>query len=151
MSPREAATATGIDRLTILKWVRDGRLVAERVQTARGPGYDIRPEDLTQALQQPRKKRDPKPPTITGSTLDELQQIKAMLEAQNAMLEAQKELIEAMSQAHAAEIHDLRGQLHQTEQRLTENLRALPAPKRDEPEPKRGPISKVIGFLRGSW
>lgn len=113
MSPREAATATGIDRLTILKWVRDGRLVAERVQTARGPGYDIRPEDLTQALQQPRKKRDPKPPAPKGAVLGELQEIRAMIEAQNA------------------EIRDLRGQLHQTEQRLTEALRALPAPQKE--------------------
>lgn len=121
MSPKEAAAATGIDRLTILKWIRSGKLVATAVETGHGRGYDIRPEDLMQAVQQPRKKRDPKPPTITGSTLDELQQIKALIEAMIAMGEAQNE-------AHKAEVHDLRGQLHQTEQRLTEVLRALPAP-----------------------
>ena len=50
MSPREAASATGINRLTILRWIKSGRLAAERVKTRNGPGYEIRPEDLTQAL-----------------------------------------------------------------------------------------------------
>jgi excisionase family DNA binding protein len=115
MTPTEAATATGINKLTILKWIRSGRLAAERIQTPHGPGYDIRPEDLTQALQRPRKVRESTPAPAKGSVVEALEGLRQTLERQTA------------------EIHDLRGQLHQTEQRLTEALRVLPAPIPNDP------------------
>jgi len=115
MSPAEAAAATGVNKLTILKWIRTGRLAAEKVQTSHGPGYDIRPEDLTQALQRPRKVRELTPAPAKGSVVEALESLRQTVERQTA------------------EIHDLRGQLHQTEQRLTEALRVLPAPVSNDP------------------
>ena len=109
MSPAEAASATGHSRLTILKWIRTGRLVAEKIETKNGPGYDIRPEDLTQALQTPRKKKEPVAAPARGSVVEALEQLTKAVEEQRR------------------EIHDLRGQLAQTEQRLSDALRALPA------------------------
>jgi excisionase family DNA binding protein len=110
LSPREASAATGLDRLTILKWVRSGRLPAERVKTPNGPGYEIRPEDLTQALQQPRKRREGGPHApAPGSIVGQLAEMTATIERLGA------------------EVHDLRGQIYQTESRLREAIRGLPA------------------------
>jgi len=119
MSPAEAAAATGVNKLTILKWIRTGRLAAEKIQTSHGPGYDVRPEDLTQALQRPRKVRETTPAPVKGSVVEALDGLRQAVERQ------------------AAEIHDLRGQLHQTEQRLTEALRVLPAPIPNDPPKAR--------------
>jgi excisionase family DNA binding protein len=120
MSPAEAATATGVNKLTILKWIRAGRLPAEKIMTPHGPGYDIRPEDLTQALQRPRKKAERAPQPVRGSMLEELQAMRELLEQQVAESARREEAIRA-------ELNDLRGQFAQTEQRLQETLRALPA------------------------
>ena len=100
MSPREAAAATGINRLTILKWIKSGRLAAESIRTRNGPGYEIRPEDLTQALRVPRKKRDPAPEPVKGSVVAEMQALRT-------------------------EVHDLRGQMFQMEQRLQDAIHAI--------------------------
>ena len=72
MSPREASEATGIHKLTILKWIRSGKLAAEKIQTSNGIGYDIRPEDLTQAISIPRKKKESAPATPRGSVVEKL-------------------------------------------------------------------------------
>ena len=122
MSPREAAESTGINKLTILKWIKTGRLAAEPIKTTNGPGYDIRPEDLTQAIQKPRKKRDPTPPAVRGSVVEELQTMRELIERQGEEARAREE-------AMRNELHDLRAQLYQTETRLTEALRILPPPK----------------------
>ena len=111
MSPEEAAQAYGMNKQTVLKWVRSGRLPAERVQKRNGPGYDIRPEDMLQAVNLPRKRTEAPKAAVQGSVVAELQAMRAAVER----LEA--------------EVHDLRGQLHQTEGRLAETLRALPPPK----------------------
>lgn len=127
MSPRQAAEATGVNKLTLLKWIKSGRLAAERISTPNGPGYDIRPEDLTQAIQVPRKKKDPTPQPVRGSVVDQLQEMKALIEAQGAEAQRREEALKA-------EIHDLRAQLHQTETRIGEQLRALPG-RTTEPTP----------------
>ena len=127
VSPSDAAEATGLNRLTILKWIRSGRLAAERIQTQHGPGYDIRPEDLTQALQTPRRKREVNPAPVKGSVYEALDAMRATLEAQGADAARREESLRG-------ELSDLRGQLHQAEVRLTEALRALPAPKKRKPE-----------------
>ena len=111
MSPREASEATGIHRLTILKWIRTGKLAAEKIQTSNGIGYDIRPEDLTQAISIPRKKKESAPAPPRGSVVEKL--------------ESMEKLIKEMKE----EIHDLRGQVAQSETRLAEAMKALPAPK----------------------
>ena len=111
MSPREASEATGIHKLTILKWIRTGKLAAEKIQTSNGVGYDIRPEDLTQAISIPRKKKESAPAPPRGSVVEKL--------------ESMERLIKEMKD----EIHDLRGQVAQTETSLKEAMRALPAPK----------------------
>jgi predicted site-specific integrase-resolvase len=129
MSPAEAATATGHSRLTILKWIRSGRLVAQKIETKNGPGYDIRPEDLTQALQTPRKKKDaPAVAPVRGSVLEALEQLTKAVDEQRR------------------EIHDLRGQLAQTEQRLSDAMRALPQREKVEPLPpkKQGWLSRLL-------
>jgi excisionase family DNA binding protein len=137
MSPREAAEATGVNKLTLLKWIKAGRLAAERISTPNGPGYNIRPEDLTQALQAPRKKKDPTPKPVRGSVVDELQTMKEMIERQGIEAERREE-------AMRAELHDLRAQLHQTETRLSDALRALPA---RSSEPTEQPATPRPGFF----
>lgn len=122
MSPREAADATGIHRLTILKWIRTGKLAAEKIQTSNGIGYDIRPEDLTQAISIPRKKKESAPAPPRGSVVEKL-------EAMEKLIREQGEAAATQQAAMQAEIHDLRAQLHQTETRLKETMLALPAPK----------------------
>lgn len=137
MSPRQAADATGVNKLTILKWIKSGRLAAEHISTPNGPGYEIRPEDLTQAIQAPRKKKDPTPKPVRGSVVDQLQAMQTLIEEQGAEAKQREE-------AMRAEIHDLRAQLHQTEQRLTEVLRALPAPSPETPTPAPGLFAKLF-------
>ena len=134
MSPRQAAEATGVNKLTLLKWIKSGRLAAERISTPNGPGYDIRPEDLTQAIQVPRKKKDPTPQPVRGSVVDQLQEMKALIEAQGAEAQRREEALKA-------EIHDLRAQLHQTETRIGEQLRALPG---RTPQPTPGFFAKLF-------
>lgn len=134
MSPSEASKATGVSRLTILKWIRNGRLPATPVQTGHGPGYDIRPEDLTQAIQRPRKKPEREPKPVRGSVMEELQAMRELLAAQAEAAAKREEAIQA-------ELRDLRGQLAQTEQRLGDALRALPAPAAED---KPGFFARLI-------
>ena len=108
MTPREAAEAAGVDRMTILRWIRAGKLAATPVRTRNGPGYDIRPEDLEQAKRAPRKKRDPREGPPAGSVAELVDSLRRVVEAQ------------------AAELHELRGELHAMHEQV---LRALPAPK----------------------
>ena len=122
MSPKEAAEQAKVTKMTILKWIKSGRLPAETVETKHGPGYEIRPEDLLQAINQPKTKREPKPVPVQGSVAAELE---AMRKANEALV---------------AELHDLRAQLHQTEQRLMEEIQKALPPRTPEPEKpaKRG-------------
>lgn len=120
MTPTEAAELLDVNKMTVLRWIRTGRLAAERVMTAHGPGYEIKIEDLRQAAQAPRKKREAAPTPVKGSIVESIDALRKAVESQ------------------AIEIHDLRGQLAQTEARLTEALRALPAPaKLEEPRQAR--------------
>lgn len=137
MSPREAADATGIHKLTILRWIRSGKLPAEEVITSNGKGYDIRPEDLTHAISVPRKKKEAIPSPPRGSVVAEL-------EAMRLLIQQQGEAAAKREEDLTSEIKDLRGQLHQTEARITEILRALPAPAK---EPRTGIMGRI--FKRG--
>lgn len=120
MSPKEAAEQAKVTKMTILKWIKSGRLPAAGVETKHGPGYEIRPEDLLQAINQPKTKRQAKPTPVQGSVAAELE---AMRKANEAL---------------TAEMHDLRAQLHQTEQRLMEEIqKALPARSIEPDKPKK--------------
>lgn len=116
MSPREAAEAVGINKLTILRWIHSGKLAATRTETGHGPGYDIRPEDLRDAVQTPKKKREPRQGPIPGSVSERIEELKALVTQQ------------------AAEIHELRGELHAMHERV---IRALPEPKQHGETPRR--------------
>ena len=166
MSPREASEATGIHKLTILKWIRSGKLAAEKIQTSNGIGYDIRPEDLTQAISIPRKKKESAPAPPRGSVVEKLDAMEKMqsekldamenlirdrgesaeklqaekLEIMEQLIRDQGEAAARQQEAMQAEIHDLRAQLHQTETRLKETMLALPAPEAT-------PAPKAPGFF----
>lgn len=127
VSPSMAAELTGVDRLTILKWIRKGVLPAETVRHLNGNGYAVRIEDVLAAKNRPRAKSSAPRQPVAGSVVDELQAMRAAIEDQAKELAASR-----------AEVHDLRGQLAQTEARLHDAIqKALPA--RVEPAPPEKP------------
>lgn len=132
MSPREAAEATGVHKLTILKWIRSGKLPADRIKTSNGDGYDIRPEDLTAALQLPRRKKDPAPVPVQGSVQASIDALRLVIEDQARTIERREAESAYRDEQQTAEIRDLRHQVQQ----LQEYIRALPAP---QPEPEAKP------------
>jgi excisionase family DNA binding protein len=138
VSPSMAAELTGVDRLTILKWIRKGVLPAETVRHRNGNGYAVRIEDVLAAKNRPRAKASAPRQPVAGSVVAELHAMRAEIQELRESQAKELEASRAEVAASRAEVRDLRGQLAQTEARLHDAIqKALPA--RVEPAPPEKP------------
>lgn len=100
ITPAEAAEIAGKSKAAVLKWVRDEKLQAEKIETGHGRGYLIDEDDLRKYLaahaQKPKRKSSPKVDTGKDGKPDDGSAADALLMAKDETIQTLRDQIDEL-------------------------------------------------------